>query len=168
MNYFSNAARLIGGLRSRDRAASIFGVGAVAVAAVLVLILVESRWQSYIDMRQALSDRKADLEWIGKQVPIIKSLQTSCTRRALDGMASREFLTLLVRRNQLQLGQLDFVGDSIALTVSSSNTNDILRLMEQIACGGLMLTQLNIEKASKPSESLDYRADLDLRADLSL
>ena len=49
MNYFSNAARLIGGRRSRDRAASIFGVGAVAVAAVLVLILVESRWQSYFD-----------------------------------------------------------------------------------------------------------------------
>ena len=162
MNYFSNAARLIGGLRSRDRAASIFGVGAVAVAAVLVLILVESRWQSYIDMRQALSDRKADLEWIGKQVPIIKSLQTSCTRRALDGMASREFLTLLVRRNQLQLDRVDFGERSIELTVSSGNPNDILRLVEQLACEGLILTELDIEKVSKPAESLDYQADLAL------
>ena len=166
MNYFSNAARLIGGLRSRDRRALMIGVG--AVAGVLVFVLVESRWQSYIDMRQVLSHRKADLEWIGKQVPIIKNLQTSCTRGALDGMASREFLTMLVRRNQLQLGELEFVGDSIALTVSSSNTNDILRLMEQIACGGLMLTQLNIEKVSKFSESLNFRADLDLRAEPSL
>ena len=166
MNYFSNAARLIGGLRSRDRRALIIGVG--AVAAVLVFILVESRWQSYIDMRQVLSDRKADVEWIGKQVPIIKNLQTGCTRGVLDGMASREFLTMLVRRNQLQLGQLEVVGDSIALTVLSSNPNDILRLIEQIACGGLMLTQLNIEKVSKFSESLNYRADLDLRAEPSL
>ena len=166
MNYLSNAARLIDGLRSRDRKAIRIGFG--VVAAVLVFILVESRWQSYIDMRQVLSDRKADLEWIGKQVPIIKNLQTSCTRGALNGMASRESLTMLVRRNQLQLGQLEFVGDSIALTVLSSNPNDILRLMEQIACGGLMLTQLNIEKVSKFSESLNYRADLDLRAEPSL
>jgi len=166
MNYFANAARLIDGLRSRDRRAIIIGFG--TVVAVLVFILVESRWQSYIDMRQVLSDRKADLEWIGKQAPIIKNLQTGCTRGVLDGMASREFLTMLVRRNQLQLGQLEFVGDSIALTVLSSNPNDILRLMEQIACGGLMLTQLNIEKVSKLSESLNYRADLDLRGEPSL
>ena len=166
MNYFSNATRLIGGLRSRDRRALMIGVG--AVAGVLVFILVESRWQSYIDMRQVLSDRKADLEWIGKQVPIIKSLQTGCTREVIDGMASREFLTMLVRRNQLQLSQLEFMGDSITVTVSSSNTNDILRLMEQIACGGLMIRQLNIEKVSKFSESLNYRADLDLRAEPSL
>tara|TARA_B100001115_G_scaffold176478_1_gene163756 strand:- start:578 stop:937 length:360 start_codon:yes stop_codon:yes gene_type:complete len=119
-------------------------------------------------MRQVLSDRKADVEWIGKQAPIIKNLQTGCTRGVIDGMASREFVTMLVRRNQLQLGQLEFVGDSIALTVLSSNPNDILRLMEQIACGGLMLNQLNIEKVSKFSESLNYRADLDLRAEPSL
>ncbi|MAA54941.1 MAG: hypothetical protein CMK43_07205 [Porticoccaceae bacterium] len=166
MNYFSSAARLIDGLRSRDRRAIIIGFG--IVVAVLAFILVESRWQSYIDMRQVLSDRKADVEWIGKQAPIIKNLQTGCTRGVIDGMASREFVTMLVRRNQLQLGQLEFVGDSIALTVLSSNPNDILRLMEQIACGGLMLNQLNIEKVSKFSESLNYRADLDLRAEPSL
>ena len=58
------------------------------------------------------------------------------------------------------------VDDGITLTISSGNTNDILRLAEQLACEGFILTQLDIERVLKPAEGLDYLADLNITREL--
>ncbi len=160
MSFRSVAARLFKRLELRDKRALIIGCGVLAATALLMLL--ESLWQSHVNMNREISDRKTDLEWIGQQVPIVTSLQTSCNRKAQDRMAQRALLTMLIRRNQLQLDRVDFGERSIELTVSSGNSNDILRLVEQLACEGLILTELDIEKVSKPAESHDYQADLAL------
>ena len=164
MSYLSDSARFYGRLKSRDKRALI--MGAILVAAFALLILFESLWDKHISMHGEILARKTDLEWIGKQVPIIKSLQTSCNQSSHSGSSDRELLTMLIRRNQLKLGQLDLVDDGIALTLSSGNTNDILRLAEQLACEGFILTQLDIERVLKPAEGLDYRADLNITREL--
>ena len=160
MSFRSVAARLFKRLKSRDKRALITGCG--LLAAIALLMSLESRWQSHVDMNREISARKTDLKWISQQMPIVASLQTSCNRKAQDGIAQRALLTMLIRRNQLQLDRVDFGERSIELTVSSGNSNDILRLVEQLACEGLILTELDIEKVSKPAESLDYQADLAL------
>jgi type II secretory pathway component PulM len=164
VSYLSDSARFFGRLKSRDKRALI--MGAILVAAFALLILFESLWDKHISMHGEILARKTDLEWIGKQVPIIKSLQTSCNQLIHSGSSDRELLTTLIRRNQLKLGQLDLVDDGIALTLSSGDTNDILRLVEQLACEGFILTQLDIERVLKPAEGLDYRADLNITREL--
>ena len=161
MSYLSASARFFGRLKSRDKRALI--MGAILVAASALLILFESLRDKHVIMHREILARKSDLEWIGKQVPIIRSLQTSCNHSRHNDSSEKELLITLIRRNQLKLGPLDLVEDGIALTVSSGNTNDILRLADQLACEGFILKQLDIERVSGPAEGLDYRADFRIR-----
>ncbi len=150
-----------GRLQPREKSALIVGAGVVLLMSIVVVL--EPQWQSYKNMQADLSTRKMDLEWFRNQVPVINNLRNNCSFRIEKSMTTSDVLTLLIRRHQLKLERLNFDEELVSLTVTSNNANDILRVLEQIACEKFVLTQLNIRRISKPGKALDFQADMSFR-----
>ena len=148
-------------LQVRERRA--ITVGALLVALALVYTTILPRWQLYLELRDDVDNRRADLAWLADQVASVDRLRNSCSGRAPESGSDREVVALLVRRNQTRSLAFDSAAGLISLRVAADSGNHILGLLGQLACEKFTLTTLRIKRSGDGQDNASFEASMGLK-----
>ena len=161
MNLGSSIGDWWGDLQVRERRA--IAVGALLVALALVYTTIVPRWQLYLELRDDVDNRRADLAWLVDQVASVDRLRNSCLGWAPLSGSDREVVALLVRRNQTRSLAFDSAAGLISLRVAADSGNHILGLLGQLACEEFTLTTLRIKHSGNGQDNASFEASMGLK-----
>lgn len=132
--------------------------GAVVSVVVLVKVLLPL-WQGYDQLVQQKQFLQADLSWLQAQRDIVSKMNNGCVPQRLQQQSSKEILSQLARRNQMQIDSVVDGGDKFVLRARGEDSNRILQLSYQIACYGFLIDKMQINTTEN---SLSYSVDLEV------
>lgn len=126
----------------------IVGAGAVIVviAAIYMALLPSLSKATQLEQRYAIL--QSDLQWLSEQGQTVSRLVNSCVSESIQKGATKDVITRLVRRNQIQMKTLAEQSQGrYLLNLESASANRLLQLTHQLACQGLSINSLNISSA---------------------
>lgn len=129
-------------LESREKRA--LKIGALVLAALVTVMLVFPKLETYSQVKSQRDALKADVVWLQEKRDLVAGLVNNCPSLQQQKNDFKADLTQLVSRNQLKVVSTKQKENFITMTVSGSKSNQLLKFMHQIACRGYILGALNL------------------------
>ena len=140
----------------------IVGAGAVIVVIAAIYMALLPSLSKAAELEQRYATLQSDLQWLSEQGQTVSRLANNCVSERIQQGATKDVITRLIRRNQIQMKTMAEQSQGrYLLNLDSTSANRILQLTHQLACQGLSVNTLNISPA-KASET-SYTARLEVQ-----
>jgi len=144
MNHFmATVSDLLANLEIREKRA--LKIGALVVAVIIIIMLILPKWEFYSLIKNQRDVLKENVIWLQEQRDLVAELANNCSSIRQQKDDFKADVTQMVGRYQLVVESAEEKDNVISMTVSGSKSNQLLKLMHQIACRGYILGDLEIE-----------------------
>ena len=120
-------------------------IGALVVAVIIIIMLILPKWEFYSLIKNQRDVLKENVIWLQEQRDLVAELANNCSSIRQQKDDFKADVTQMVGRYQLVVESAEEKDNVISMTVSGSKSNQLLKLMHQIACRGYILGDLEIE-----------------------
>lgn len=144
MNHFmATVSDFLANLEIREKRA--LKIGALVVAVIIIIMLILPKWEFYSLIKNQRDVLKENVIWLQEQRDLVAELANNCSSIRQQKDDFKADVTQMVGRYQLVVESAEEKDNVISMTVSGSKSNQLLKLMHQIACRGYILGDLEIE-----------------------
>ena len=144
MNHFmATVSDFLANLEMREKRA--LKIGALVVAVIIIIMLILPKWEFYSLIKNQRDVLKENVIWLQEQRDLVAELANNCSSIRQQKDDFKADVTQMVGRYQLVVESAEEKDNVISMTVSGSKSNQLLKLMHQIACRGYILGDLEIE-----------------------
>lgn len=120
-------------------------IGALVVAVIIIIMSILPKWEFYSLIKNQRDVLKENVIWLQEQRDLVAELANNCSSIRQQKDDFKADVTQMVGRYQLVVESAEEKDNVISMTVSGSKSNQLLKLMHQIACRGYILGDLEIE-----------------------
>lgn len=145
-----NGANFLAGISSwfaqrQPRERVIVAAGAVIVVIAAIYTALLPSLSKATELKQRYQTLQSDLQWLSEQGQTVSRLANNCVSKSIQKGATKEVITRLIRRNQIQLKTIaEQSQGQYLVNLESASANRILQLIHQLACEGLSVNALSV------------------------
>ena len=142
-HFMATVLDFLANLEIREKSA--LKIGALVVAVIIIIMLILPKWEFYSLIKNQRDVLKENVIWLQDQRDLVAELANNCSSIRQQKDDFKADVTQMVGRYQLVVESAEEKDNVISMTVSGSKSNQLLKLMHQIACRGYILGDLEIE-----------------------
>lgn len=142
-NFLASISSWFAQRQPRERVIVAAGAVIVVMAAIYMALLPSLSKATELEQRYQIL--QSDLQWLSEQGQTASRLVNNCVSKSIQKGATKDVITRLIRRNQIQLKTIaEQSQGQYLVNFESTSANRILQLTHQLACQGLSVNTLSV------------------------